>query len=160
MKKLLVINQEKCTSCRRCELVCSLKHEGECNPARARVNVAIFPGDFFYMPVTCQQCDEPVCMEVCPAGAIATSETTGAVEVDGDKCIGCRMCVMTCPFGAMAYSASGETAVKCDLCGGEPECALFCPSGAIEYKEADEAYLDRRRAVGLKLKDALKEVKL
>ncbi|MGE5485500.1 MAG: 4Fe-4S dicluster domain-containing protein [Ignavibacteriales bacterium] len=160
MKKLLVIDQEKCTLCKRCELVCSLKHEGECRPAKARVNVASFPDDFFWMPVTCQQCDEPVCKEVCPAGAISANEASGAVEINEDKCIGCRMCVMACPFGAMSYSAAGEVAVKCDLCGGEPECALFCPSGAIEYKEADEAYISRRRAVGLKLRDALKEVKL
>ncbi|NPV69318.1 MAG: 4Fe-4S dicluster domain-containing protein [Firmicutes bacterium] len=160
MKKVLMVNHEKCTMCRRCELVCSLKHAGEFNPVKARVNVAAFPDDFFYMPVTCQQCDEPVCAEVCPAGALSHNEVTGAVELDSNRCIGCRMCVAACPFGAMSYSAADETVFKCELCDGEPECALFCPWGAIEYAGADAINLEKRRGVALKLRDALKEVRV
>ena len=160
MAKVLVVNHEKCTSCRRCELVCSAKHAGEFNPAKARVSVATFLDDYFYMPMTCQQCDEPVCEEVCPAGAIGRDEVTGAVKVDHERCVGCRMCVMACPFGAMAYSSDEESVFKCELCDGEPECALFCPWGAIEYREADEAVLDKKRRVALKLKEALGEVKM
>ena len=156
--KTLVISQEKCTACRRCELACSFRQTGEFNPAASRVTTAIFIDEDFYLPVTCQHCEEPLCQKACPSGAIFRNEITRAVEIKRDRCIGCRMCVMVCPFGACAYSEAEQRVVKCDLCGGEPECAVFCPWGAIEYKEADRSTLAKRKQVGRKLRDILKEV--
>lgn len=160
MEKLLLVNPEKCTACRRCELVCSARHTGEFNPSRSRVSAAIFLEDNFYMPLVCQHCDEPVCMEICPAGAITKNPDTGAVVIEEAKCVGCRMCMMACPFGAISYSPEERKMVKCDLCGGEPECALFCPWGAIEYIEADRAAIAKKREIAAKLKNSLKEVHL
>lgn len=156
--KTLVVNQEKCTACRRCELTCSFHKTGEFNPASSRVTVAIFPEVDFYMPITCQQCEDALCQKACPAAAISRSETTGAVVIDENRCIGCQMCVMVCPFGAVAFSAAESKVVKCDLCGGDPECAKFCAWGAIEYREADRITLDKRKQVGAKLRDLMKEV--
>ena len=155
-----MINPEKCTACRRCELVCSAKHTGEFNPARSRVSVAAFLDENFYMPLVCQQCDQPVCMEICPAGAISRDEKTGAVAIEEAKCVGCRMCMLSCPFGAISYIPEEKKLVKCDLCDGEPECALFCPWNAIEYVEADQAAVAKKRQVANRLKDALKEVRV
>lgn len=158
MGKYLKVNQEKCTACHRCELVCSLRGAGEFNPAKALLTVATFLDDNFYFPVTCQQCEEPVCQKVCPAGAIARNAATGTLEIDQNRCIGCKMCLMACPFGAPVYVPDTGKVTKCDLCQGEPECVKFCPWGAIEYVEADRAAAAKRREVAHKLMDVLREV--
>ncbi|MGE5587844.1 MAG: 4Fe-4S dicluster domain-containing protein [Clostridia bacterium] len=160
MEKVLLVEHDKCTACRICELVCSAKHAGSFNPAKARITVATFLEDNFFFPLTCQHCEDPLCQDVCPAGAISRDPETAAVVIDDGKCIGCRMCQAACPFGAIAYSPSEDKVVKCDLCGGEPECVLFCPWDAIKYVQADDAALRRRKAVGEKLKKALQEVRL
>lgn len=158
LSKYLKVSPEKCTACRGCELVCSLHGAGEFNPAKACIGVATFLDDNFYFPVTCQQCEEPVCLKVCPAGAITRNETTLAVEIDGKRCIGCKMCVMACPFGAPVFEPESGKVTKCDLCQGEPECVRFCAWGALEYVEADKAVAQKRREVARKLMDVLREV--
>ncbi|MDI6871167.1 MAG: 4Fe-4S dicluster domain-containing protein [Bacillota bacterium] len=158
MGKYLKVNHEKCTACRRCELVCSLKRSGEFNPAKACLSVATFLDDDFYFPVTCQHCEEPLCQKVCPAGAVVRNEVTGAVEIDQDRCIGCKMCIMACPFGAPVSVPETGKVTKCDLCQGEPECVSFCQWGALEYVEADRAAVAKRREVARRLMDVLREV--
>lgn len=158
MRKILTINHEKCTACRRCELACSLKHAGEFSPAKSRVTVAAFLEEDFYMPVTCLHCEEPLCREICPAGAIAKDQGTGAVTIDPSRCVGCRMCVMVCPFGAVASSFENGQVVKCDLCGGEPECAAACVWGALEYTPATSQAIEKRKAAARRIKDLLREV--
>ncbi|MBE3573193.1 MAG: 4Fe-4S dicluster domain-containing protein [Moorella humiferrea] len=158
MAKVLIVDQDKCTACRRCELACSFKHTDTFNPAAARLSVAAFLDDDYYLPVVCQHCDEPVCQAVCPAGAISRDEKTNAVIINEDRCIGCRMCIMACPFGGVDYSVAEHRVVKCDLCGGEPECVLNCPWGALEYKEPAGQALSKRQQMARKVQAALREV--
>ena len=56
MSKLIIIEQSECTGCRQCELVCSVKHTGTANPARARINSVKWEAEGFYLPMLCQQC--------------------------------------------------------------------------------------------------------
>lgn len=154
MAKMLVINPDKCTGCRRCELACSLVKEGEFNPARSRIQTITFLEEVVYIPSVCLQCEDPSCQKVCPSGAISREERDGAVLVAPERCIGCKMCLLACPFGAMAFSGRDGKAVKCDLCGGRPECVPFCEAGALEYKEAELAVVARRVAASEKLKEA------
>ncbi len=156
--KTLIVSHEKCTACRLCELGCSLKHEGAFYPARSRIVTEIFPEEDFYLPLTCQQCDPAPCMDACPAGALHRNEATGAVEVAEERCIGCRMCVMVCPFAAITPIPETNKVAKCDLCGGEPECVAFCPWGALEYVEADAATASRRRDLAERLRNIIGEV--
>jgi carbon-monoxide dehydrogenase iron sulfur subunit len=158
LAKKLVINEEKCTACRRCELACSMKNAGEFNPLASRITAAVFLDENFYLPVVCQQCDTPYCLEICPAGALQRNETTGAVVLDEKRCIGCRMCIMVCPFGGVDYSVAEQKVVKCDLCGGEPECVKACVWDAIEYKEVSELGLEKRKKVARKLQQMMREV--
>jgi molybdopterin-containing oxidoreductase family iron-sulfur binding subunit len=51
------------------------------------------------LPMVCQQCGEPPCMEVCPTGA-TTKDEFGVVHVDPDLCMGCKYCIMACPYGS------------------------------------------------------------
>ena len=140
--KIITVNPNKCTGCRLCELACSFKNTGEFNPVRARIQVIGYD-ELLPIPVTCFQCEKPYCLEVCPARAISKDEKTGAVQVTKQRCVGCKMCSLVCPFGNIAVSAAERVAVKCELCEDEPECVLFCPTGALEYKEAELTILKK-----------------
>jgi anaerobic carbon-monoxide dehydrogenase iron sulfur subunit len=50
-----------------------------------------------------------------------------------NKCIGCRMCMTGCPFGAIRYDTSRKKVIKCELCEGDPQCVKFCPTGALQF---------------------------
>ena len=145
MEKLLVFNVEKCTGCRTCEMVCSLSKEGICNPVSSRRRVVQFSVVGVAVPMSCQQCEEPACEKVCGTGAIKRDARTGATVIDQSMCIGCKMCMIACPFGAISIEPVNKKMIKCDLCEGDPECVKFCPSGALEYVTAD-AYGLRKKA--------------
>jgi len=133
MAKVLLLDYEKCTGCRLCELVCSVKHEGVSNPERSRIKIVKWEWEGLYVPMTCHQCKSAPCMAVCPVEAISRNSDMGRVEVNYDLCIGCWMCVATCPFGAMGLDSLANKVINCDLCDGDPQCARFCETGAIKY---------------------------
>ncbi len=157
MDKVLMINHEKCTGCRLCELVCTVKHDGISNPARSRIRVMKWEMEGLYIPMSCQQCQDAPCQNGCPVGAISRNEALNRVEVDHDVCIGCRTCVSVCPFGAMSYNAIDKKVIKCDLCDGDPQCARFCDIQAIEYVSAGDVSIDIKRNAALRLKEAGKK---
>ena len=133
MVRTLIITPSRCTACRTCELACSFKHLGKNGFGRSRIKAFMF-GEGKNQVVTCFQCDEAACVKVCPVEALSRNESTGAIEVDEDRCIGCGLCSIACPFGHMAHDSRNHIAIKCDLCGGEPACAAFCPSKTLEYR--------------------------
>ena len=156
--KFITVNIDKCTGCRLCELACSLKNSGECNPATAMIQVVGFD-ELFSVPMMCLQCESPCCLNVCPTGAIVRDYATGTISVLKKKCIGCKLCTMACPFGNISFSSVKRVAVKCDLCGGEPECVTFCPTKALEFKEADTAMMGKRSAVSERFRKAYEDMK-
>ncbi len=157
MAKGIVISPDKCTGCRTCELACSYTKTDSFNPKDSAISVLSYDEAGLQVPMTCLQCEEPHCMMVCTVNAISKDSKSGVVQVDGDKCIGCKMCVSACPFGNMTYSKRQKIAVKCDLCGGLPQCVRLCPSGAIEYKELDGP-LHKRKNIANLFNDVFGEV--
>jgi carbon-monoxide dehydrogenase iron sulfur subunit len=155
--KVLVINYEKCTGCRLCELVCAVTHDGISNPARSRIKVMKWESEGLYIPMSCQQCQDAPCMNVCPVKAISRDETLDYVKIDYNICIGCRACVSACPFGAMSYNSTDRKVFKCDLCEGDPQCVRFCEVNAIEYVDADDSSLLKKREAAERLSVAGKE---
>jgi carbon-monoxide dehydrogenase iron sulfur subunit len=147
VNKMLTVDIGRCTGCHTCELMCSFAHHGEFNPRKARIRTTVFLHEELAVPVICSQCEDAWCQRICPAGAISktTLPASGArlVQVDEQKCVGCRMCVMACPFGAMRIGEQGH-AEKCDLCDGDPRCAQFCPRGALGFAEAQTPEVDKR----------------
>ncbi len=150
-EKVLVIHPERCTGCRKCEMVCSVFHYGESNPSRSLIRIMKWEHIGLYLPVTCQSCDEPFCTEVCPAKACHRDPETNKVVIDRDKCIGCKTCIIACPFGVPFFDKELHVSVKCDFCGGDPQCVACCETKAIEYVETDLANLDKRREYSIKL---------
>jgi len=133
MEKTLVITPSRCTACRTCELACSFKHVGPHGLGISRIRAFMF-GDERNQVITCFQCDDAACAKVCPVEALTRNEITRAIDVNEDRCIGCGLCTIACPFGHMNHDGGKNIAVKCDLCKGEPACAAFCPTGTLEYK--------------------------
>ena len=162
MGKMIVIDVDKCTGCEVCELVCSFKHHDEFNPLKARIHTTLFWQQEIAIPVVCYQCEEPWCGKICPAGAITTEkdEATGAtlVTVSEEKCVGCKMCMLVCPFGNIVVSGKGY-AEKCDLCGGDPECVKFCYPGALKFAEPEPGVIARKKVVAERILASYKEVK-
>lgn len=152
--KVLLVDHEKCTGCRLCELVCAVGHDHVSNPTRSRIRVVKWEAEGIYVPMTCRQCEDAPCVKACPVKAIARDEGLGRWTVDYDRCIGCRTCVSVCPFGAMHFVAADRKVMKCDLCDGDPQCVRFCEVAAVEYVEATDVGLDRSRAAARRILDA------
>jgi Fe-S-cluster-containing hydrogenase component 2 len=161
MSKVIIINSEKCTGCRMCEVSCALKHTHECNPERSRIRVvtAEVDGRTAFVPSTCMQCETAMCEIVCPTGAVGRSYTTGARIIDPGKCIACGSCSVACPFGACFVDRRVGRSVVCDQCGGDPVCVAVCPTGALRYAEADEANIRLRRAGNRSMSAAMPNVR-
>lgn len=132
----LQIHPDKCTGCRQCELACSYVQTGAFQPSRSLIRVHVFDEQASYAPYTCVQCDESWCMQACPVNAIDIDADTGARIVIDDVCVGCKLCVIACPFGTMFFDKADDRATKCDLCAGAPACASACPTAAIEVVDS------------------------
>ena len=155
--KVLLINHEKCTGCRLCELVCAVKHDGVSNPMRSRIRVMKWEAEGLYVPMSCQQCQDAPCVKGCPVGALSRNEELNRVEVDYDICIGCRTCVSVCPFGAMSYNTVDRAVFKCDLCDGDPQCVRFCEVNAVEFVDAEDVSIDKKREAAQRLTAASRQ---
>jgi formate dehydrogenase iron-sulfur subunit len=107
-----------------------------------------------FVKFQCMHCNDPSCVSACIVGAL-TKQANGAVVYDVDKCIGCRYCMIACPFQVPAYEYAEPLVPevrKCTFCfedlqqGGFPACAQVCPREAIVFgKRADLLKLAHRR---------------
>ena len=105
----------------------------------------------------CMHCLEPTCVSVCPVAALQKS-ALGPVTYDGAKCIGCRYCIMACPFSVPKYQWDRAIPVvgKCVMCidrvkaGLATACASVCPTGATQYGERDALIAEARARIAAK----------
>jgi len=89
MGKHLYADPMVCTGCRICQLVCSFDKTGTLNPDRARVRVERYD-DGRDVVISCHNCDDAPCIEVCPTEAITRDD---AIRINAEECIGCGVCV-------------------------------------------------------------------
>ncbi|KPK05663.1 MAG: 4Fe-4S ferredoxin [Betaproteobacteria bacterium SG8_39] len=147
----LLIDITKCTDCDRCVSACHEEngvsgHERPATDAQWIRTVGLRDtrtGHAQTLPLMCQHCEHPPCVDVCPTGA-SFKRDDGIVLVDKHICIGCRYCVMACPYGARSFvheAVSGQkadvprgkgTVEACTLCvhrvdrGEAPACVQTC----------------------------------
>jgi len=133
MNKTLLINSDKCTGCRLCELACSFYHTGVFKPSASRIKVKIDTKEGIATPMVCEQCEDYPCIAVCPVFAIRRDIKTGVVKINKAKCVGCRECEFACEYGAISYEEDSKEIIVCDRCRGEPKCVELCFPGAIEW---------------------------
>lgn len=146
MKKLYY-NVSKCLACKSCEIACAIGKSAakdlfkaiieEAKPQSCVVVKAAGGKNF---PLCCRHCKEHPCVLACIAGALTYDEEKGRVSYNKDKCVGCWMCVMVCPYGAIRDNKQLKIPVRCDFCADvdEPRCINACPVGAIVYLEEEE----------------------
>ncbi len=140
MSRSILIDANRCTGCRSCELACSASKEGEFFPERSRIRILSNPMEGWSRPTVCLQCEDPMCMVVCPVQAISKTKTPQGdhlVEIDRGKCIGCHRCMVVCPIGAIEFFPNVKS-IKCDLCGGDPQCVKFCFYGCLHFVDLSE----------------------
>jgi len=161
MPKAIVVDYEKCVGCRTCMQACSLKNEGVVNPTLSRVKPEILVIEELQggnAPILCQQCQSAPCMAICPVKANYRNEETGAVEIDYDKCIGCRMCLAICPFGATGFNREKKQVFKCNLCKGDPMCVKFCNYKALQFVDCTEMNEGKRVQAATKVHDIMNKI--
>lgn len=121
----------KCTGCRRCEIACSLQHEGKIWPEASRIRVfMLVPGA--EIPHLCAQCHDYPCVASCPVNALSVNDDTGAVLIDKEKCISCLKCMDACPANIPFLHPGDNKIVICDLCNGDPQCVKVCQDARFD----------------------------
>jgi anaerobic carbon-monoxide dehydrogenase iron sulfur subunit len=147
--KRIEAKQEFCMSCGLCEVYCVTAHSKSKDVVRAHkyetpravARVKVERDGAISFALQCRNCDRALCTEACMTGAMHREIETGLIVHDEDRCVGCYMCVMACPAGAIAIDhEKGKAVAKCDLCAeiGEPACVANCPNGALVYAEVVE----------------------
>jgi carbon-monoxide dehydrogenase iron sulfur subunit len=112
--------------------------------------VAVESFDGMAAPLQCRHCEDAPCLEACMTGAMSRDPESGAILCNETRCVGCWMCVMVCPLGAVSPSTTEKkVASKCDLCGmqwqDQPPCVANCPNEALKYEEVELAAHGPRR---------------
>jgi carbon-monoxide dehydrogenase iron sulfur subunit len=128
----LIVDVERCTECRACELECSFVHFGVFNGNKSGVRIVSGWPELPRARV-CVQCDDPACVPACPVEALVRAD--GVVKVLYDECIGCGDCVEACPYDGVWLDPLSGVAVKCDTCDGGFECVADCFAGALSVGE-------------------------
>ena len=170
MAKVIIVDEQRCLGCKQCVFECAMAHSpagslveairSDC-PPQPRLHVEGF-GDRA-MPMQCHHCEDAPCLAICPTGAIYRAQEDGPVLIDSEQCIGCKFCVLVCPFGVIELSRDGHAMVKCDQCidrtaeGQEPACVAGCSTGALRFMELDEYTRQRRREVVRRLAQLAQE---
>lgn len=144
MNKFIAVNPKDCIGCRICQLACDQAHSPQrgktvgclqtISPRLHLVETAT--GRF---PIQCRQCEDAPCAKSCQLDAIISVD--GAVIVDVSRCIGCKSCLLACPFGAIELNQILHTASKCDLCinsAPEPACVKNCPQQALQIIDPEQ----------------------
>jgi len=162
-----LVDLTRCVGCRKCEHACSEVNSLPA-PERPNCNCTIFEKNrrpdhkaftvvnrYFtgkidecnkpapaYAKVQCMHCQDPACVSACIVGAL-TKEENGSVKYDVTKCIGCRYCMVACPFEIPAYEYHDPITprvMKCTFCydriskdGGIPGCVTICPTEALTF---------------------------
>jgi Fe-S-cluster-containing dehydrogenase component len=199
-KWAMVIDVKACVGCRKCVYACVKENNIGRNSGFTYINVLeMHPGSMelessnlfyeeggspekWYLPVQCMQCAKPTCVYGCPVKA-TWKEPDGIVVIDYDKCIGCRNCMVTCPYFARHFNwvepyvpegeinpkvpleAKASVVEKCTFCvqrtrnGGTTACTQACPVGARKFgdlndPESEVSVLLRTRRV-FRLKEEL-----
>lgn len=164
MRYGMVIDLKRCIGCYSCQIACKAENGTRPGTLWARVIKREF-GNFpnvhrLSLPLLCMHCRRAPCVEVCPTGA-TQKRPDGIVTIDPEKCVGCRYCMMVCPYGSRYYQNDGwsyfpeadlvpyeeaayrqhPTSIveKCDFCldrvekGLDPACVTNCPAKARTF---------------------------
>ena len=141
------IDLRKCIGCHACTIACKAEHDIPVGVNRCWVKT-VEKGTFpdtrrFFLPVLCNQCDDAPCMTICPTNALF-KRPDGIVDLHGDSCIGCRACMVACPYDQLFIDPNTHTAEKCNFCANrveknlQPSCVIVCPTECRVFGDLDD----------------------
>ncbi|WEF30073.1 formate-dependent uric acid utilization protein YgfT [Klebsiella aerogenes] len=152
MNRFIVADASCCIGCHVCEVACVTAHHQDNWPLQRRDFMPRIHVVFHRKKsstATCHHCNDAPCVASCPTGALYC--THDSIQLQQEKCIGCKNCAISCPFGAIEMVAADDDAPplaqKCDLCSehpsGQPACVATCPTQALRLM--DEQQLEKLR---------------
>jgi len=165
MSAAILVDITRCTGCEECVLAC--KAENDLGPDRLRKGQEAVDGlsstrfstvlrkpDDHFVRQQCRHCLEPACVSACLVGAMQKTPE-GPVVYDSELCMGCRYCLVACPYGIPRYEwdEAAPLVRKCDMChdrvveGKEPACVEACPEGALVFGDRDDLLAEARRRI-------------
>jgi carbon-monoxide dehydrogenase iron sulfur subunit len=157
VKGMLVISTEKCLGCRSCELACAVEHSQSRDLIKAieedslpQYRLEVETAGDLTLPLQCRHCEDAPCVAVCPTHALEKLSPDSPVSLREDLCIGCKWCILVCPFGVIKLRRDRKAIIKCDLCqqrteeGREPACVEACPTGALTFVEVEKIAKQKR----------------
>jgi formate dehydrogenase beta subunit len=156
-----------CIGCRACQTACRQWNNTQPEPdasglydapkdlsADTWMLIQLYQGgdEWSFVKHQCMHCVHPACVSACPVSALQKQEN-GAVVYDKKRCIGCRYCMVACPFNVprFAWSEVIPVIAKCTLCndrlaaGNGPFCAESCPTGALIWGRRDDMIAEAER---------------
>lgn len=147
-RKGFYFNQNVCVGCRTCQVSCKDKNDLPIG-TNFRLVSTFETGEFpkatsYHLSMACNHCEHPACAQACPTGAMCIDEADGTVQHDDDRCIGCKSCVMACPYDAPKFRSDLGIVTKCNACkelrdaGEQNACVASCPLRALEFGDVDE----------------------
>jgi formate dehydrogenase iron-sulfur subunit len=161
MSKGILFDSTLCIGCKQCEAGCAeangLTYDdaiaAEEKTSERKFTYVATQGET-YMRRLCMHCENPSCVSVCPVGALEKT-AEGPVTYDAGKCMGCRYCMVACPFDIPKYewTSANPRVRKCILCsdrvaaGGQTACSEACPTGATIFGNRDELLLEARKRI-------------
>jgi len=158
--KEVFVRLDRCLGCKSCEMACRVEHSTSKSlfgsisekplPIR-RLYVEKAEGQ--NVPLVCRHCADAPCVAVCRTGAMFQDPVTGIVDRYTEKCVGCWMCAMICPYGVIGRQAGVRVAVKCDRCKDldEPACVRACPAGTLVFATEGEFMEVMRKAAAARI---------
>ena len=153
MNKFIVADSANCIGCHACEVACVTSHRQDSWPRQRSdflPRIRVFFHRHASSATTCRHCNDAPCVGSCPTQALRVANDS--VQFTEALCIGCKNCVIACPFGAIEMVANDDDAPqlaqKCDLCSqhpsGQQACVASCPTQALQLM--DEAAVNRLRS--------------
>ncbi len=151
--RAILVDVTRCVGCGSCVEACQEANKQPRHDAE-RFDENTFTylmdrGDDVYVRRLCMHCEDPSCASVCPVSALRKT-ADGPVTYDPDRCMGCRYCLMACPFGVPTYEWHNPMprVRKCQMCAtrpGGPACAEACPAGATIVGEREALLAEAHR---------------
>lgn len=143
------LDATRCSGCHVCQIACKDRMDlHNAGPVPRRVcsyEAGVYPtASMYHTSIGCNHCEDPACVANCPTGAMYKDEETGVVLHDDSVCVGCKSCMMACPYGAPQFDDAQSRIVKCDSCkalrdaGMNPVCVDACMMRALDFGDMDE----------------------